>query len=480
MGLSKQTAADNENSSPNISTSSRYFYDTANVKVFEPGWSGKLPTAVRILPEINQKTGQILPCRTDASLSSRALTNWRMVLPVCKWVGTGGKDTSVSCVLYDPAKARSGVYDIRKNPYLVLYNRIKDLAYNPQEIRAVGRTIETGNWLSYFKGSLEKQAFSAPKNHTFMQVAFYVNRGRVSVDQHGVPAGLGDNDQTHMLMITEKAGDQLRSMVLEPTEEHRPDGKPSQFDKMFAYGDITNLETGKFVCFANPDKEEGQDFSSITGNDQDDLLISQAVREGFGKTYVVGMFEELTLRLEDRSKLRIDTDISEFEDVINSRVRNWFDEDLVKIPEDLELVEWLADAFRTTPEILEAGWAADYPEYYNTDVVQAAIKNRTQGYVPGAGDSGDDEQEDGERSSRSLRRSRRRLKSSDNEVEDEVVDLRKRRTAKKSSIYDGVTSGMDEELAKPATRQPKRKIIRKTTAKAGAKKTVRVRRKKPQ
>lgn len=456
MGLRKQKASDNAGSTAFDSGMSRFLMPKSKVKLYEPQYDGKLPTALKILPEFDSDTGEPLPYRTSADPSTDALGSWRMPLPIIKWAGTTDKKKKLSCILFDPQEDREAGGELKENnPYNVLRDNVKQAAYNNQSIKYNGRRYETETWLKYFTGTQEQRAFSMPQVAAFVPCVFYTTRGE-PVIKNKIPLGLKPDDVPHMILLTAKLSEAVDALCCETTDAHRTDGTPEEYDDMFTYGDVTRIDGGKILIICNAKPHE---FSMLTGNEDDNDVLVEPAKQTVSP-YVPGFFDRIMVK-EDKKKLGFTPDISAHMDVIKRNAIDWFDADLFQIPDLEKLLMWLVAAFEPTPQILEFGWR-NYPDYWGHDVVQRAIKKRTQGFVPGAADT-DDEDSDSD---------------DDDEVEDVNGSTAKERNKKAveagkatrtkanpgSSVYDTVASDIAEtepaEEEKPVAK-PKRLIRRK-------------------
>lgn len=387
MGLRRQRASDNAGQSAFDMAMTRYLHPRSRVRVFEPDWQKKLPTAVKILPEFDFETNQYRPYRDSAEADIASLGTFRMPLPIVKWVGTGGAEKSLSCILYDPQEDRESNGELSKaNPYNVLRSAVRGAAYKSQDIKAFGKRIDTAVWLKYFNGARDDKAFPSAQMAAFMQAVFYTNRGKAAIDGP-VPRGCGLQDDPMLLLVSGRAAEVIDKMLCETTDSHRDDGTPEEYDTMFKFGDVTKLDGGKILVLANPKEHE---FSLLTGDEEDDkLLAAHKDSDGFN-SYVPMFFDRVAVKDEKTNqKFRFGPSLAKFEKVLRERAVDWFADDLFMIPSVDQLCEWIAAAFSTTPELLEYGWSSN-PEYYNLDTVQAIIRKRTQGYVPGAADTDDD------------------------------------------------------------------------------------------
>jgi hypothetical protein len=292
--------------------------------------------------------------------------------------------------LFDPEEDRESDNEISKtNPYNVLRAAVRSAAFKGRTIKSFGKRIDTAIWLRYFQGSQEDRAFQTAQMAAFMQAVFFANRGKASIDNN-VPRGCGQQDDPMLLLVSGKTAEQIDALLCQTTAKHRGDADASEYDDMFDYGDVTRLDGGKILVLANPAQH---DFSTVTGNEEDDDMLVEANKSDF-KSYLPAFFDHVIIKDEvTRKKVKFGASIAKYEKTLKSRMVDWFADDLFVIPSKEQLCEWIARAFATTPEILEYGWSS-YPEYYNLDSVQAEIKKRTQGYVPGAADDGDNDSDD--------------------------------------------------------------------------------------
>lgn len=447
--LQRQSAAQNSEMSAVDLTSAKYLTPGVDARIYEPQWEKGLPTAVKLLPAFDRTQNKFLPYRTSASEDPATLENFFMSLPIIKWAGAGDKKQALSCVLYDPQSVRSGEYDREANPYIALREAIRSASKGEeQELKLAGKRCNTAAWLKYINGGNRKdRIFPNPQMGAFTQVVMYTSRGKAALNEDGIPYGAGPDDKPHLMLLTERAWKSTQELLCETTNAFHAGATAKEYDKVYTYGDVTKLRAGKILILCNPSEDADHAFSQLTGEESDDERFFPDTVGDFA-SYVPGFVDQITVRgKEKRKRITFEASLEQWEDDIKSRILDWFEDNVFYVPENAELAVWVAKAYAAKPELLEYGWSS-FPEYYNMDEVQAAIKNRTQGFVPGASDSDeDDEDEDEERFS-----SRRR----DRKLRDKVKD---KETSEKQGVYDRLSSDMDEALE--STRKSRLKNKRK-------------------
>ena len=470
MGLRKQRASDNSQMSATNTAGSKYLVPNSRVRVSEPEWNKGFPTTVKILPAYDPETKKFLPYRSSVDESPTQLTDWRMVLPIIKWVGTS-KNNKLSCILYDPAAARAQEYDPDNNPYIIMRQAVESASKEDKETKVMGRMINTSTWLRYFKGDLATQAFSRPQMAAFMQVIFYTSRGKLAFNDDGIPRGLAPDDSPQLLLLTETANGSLESKLCETTTAHRTDGKLSDIDKMFKYGDVTRLDKGKFMIICNPKQEDDHLYSRVTGVEaHDDLLPDRTGKKDGFATYEMEFFDKIKLRAKGRKAEDILPDLSDHEKHIKANMVDWFSDSTFRVMSDEELAVEVTKSFASRLELVDYGWR-EAPQYRKLAEVQAIFTNRTQGFVPGAADDSDEDSDEDDGDTLGTR-------ASDDDDDDDSGSSKRKRRLKGSTVYDKLKTDYDEDSEDSDQKEeeeekPVRRVVRKGVAKKTTKKVVR-------
>jgi hypothetical protein len=395
MGLSKQKAASNAGMRAGLSSGSKYLVESSRFRVVEAQWDKGIPTCVRIFPEYDHDNKRFLPYRFGFSNDKSTLGNWRMPLPIIKYVGTVGKKGKLSCILYDPESVRKGKYNKETNPYIVLNDECKEAAnLDENVIKVAGKKLDTATWLKYFKGKLSQKAFAEPQTASFMQVALFTSRGKVVLNEDNVPRGLAKDDSPQLLLMTEKAADGLEDLLNETTDSFDPTKTINQkterlLSKYYQYGDITSMTNGKFLILCNTDAEHT--VSALTGDEEDDKIWLEGTGDNIA--YSLALVDSIKVKPKKKRSVVFEQDISQFEDQMRKTAVDWFSDDLFRIMSDEELAVELVKCYANRIELVEYGWREKLPHLLKLDEVKSIMANRTQGFVPGGSDEDDDDED---------------------------------------------------------------------------------------
>lgn len=415
--------------------------DAPPLRVIRPKWKGDLPTTFRAYPALNPED----LCTFLASRGSSAdndLTDWLRGVPGIKYVGI---DRQISCLLYDPRWKRTKGYEVGNNPYRILYYAIKD-AVDAGEAMLGSRDVLTGKWGPMFK----KKMCNPSNRYTFMQGCVYQHDDRVYVAGGKPPLGLGPDDSP--IVIEQQSGSGLRSLM--KLLNARPEEKPDTDDILasFVHGDPTSLEAGRFFSFFNPKKHKpkialmtGDVRVSESANEDEDVDYEEpddakGGKEGDFLGWEASMSEKMYYINRAGERKRAKADLTPYHDLILQRYLWW--DDVLYFPSTEELCVWIAQAFRSAPNVLKFGWM-DNPEFMTAEV-KAVLAARTQG--PGAevpGDDDDDEEEDETAPRRSKKKSR--AIPDDDEEEDEDKSRKSKNRPKNKGDKDADDDGFEDD-----------------------------------
>jgi hypothetical protein len=349
------------------------------VELLRPKWTGATPTTVRLLPMFNPENpnGDFDPTRMTCD--EFEFSDWSRGLPAAKYVGIDQKFTFIS---YDPRRVQGEGYDARKeNPYNVLYNAIMD-AVKEGEAIIRGRDVITAKWAALTVDG-PKKAFNSPTKLYFMQGLIYEHDGETYIAGGKPPKGVRDNDLPIIIEMSKTGGEDLAKKLMLLSEDYDGDTDPKYQKQMYKYGDIVDLVDGAFVTFFNPEKHDVTevlttsdnvgDAGEVSEEEESDEPVKEEESRSFKgwKTAVQPEFHYVASRKNYKKR----ADISKYEDVIRERLLWW--DDVLYIPPQEELCFWLAQAFRSMPDLLRFGWG-DNPEFF-TDEVNGVLSNRTQG-----------------------------------------------------------------------------------------------------
>lgn len=377
------------------------------VEILRPKWNGATPTTIRPFPMFCPEDPNGPFEATRLSCDEFDFSDWTRGLPAAKYVGVDQKFTFIT---HDPRRAISEGYNPRKqNPYHVLYNAIM-AAVKQGEAIVGGRDVITAKWAPLTVDG-PKKAFQAPTKLFFYQGLVYEHDGETYVKGGGMPRGLDPETPPIIIEVSKTAGEQLAKKLNKLNPAYVGDTDPDCQSDMYLYGDIVNLKNGSFITFFNPEKHECEELGAgDVGGEAEGEFVDEAPRGASDgdrdgddrafKGWETAINREFHYAAKARKTGRKTADISEYEDAIRSRLVWW--DDVLYIPNEEEIAFWLAQAFRSMPDLLRFGWA-DNAEFF-TDEVRGVLANRTIGR--GAEVPTDDVAEAPETTARSSRTSR--------------------------------------------------------------------------
>lgn len=450
------------------------------VEIVRPAWNGKSGTTFRIAPCFDLSIeddnvfahGRILTQDFGFGIS-----DWARGYPAVKYVGL---DQKLRFLLYDPRDERSGAYDPSKNPYIVLFQAIRD-AVREGEAKIGNKSVITGAWAPLISGSFQKKAFETPAMIYFVQGFIYKHNGEVTVSG-SIPRGLREKDFTQVLQLSKTAFDSLFDAI----NARREGGFDTDDPDQFVYPDPTSLTDPCYVTIFNPTSQAPPGEALPDGGEEEDVAEDDDFEEdsrrsggrsgggGFeAASWACSLSSEFPyVREKDgrRAKAKAKPDLTALEERVRERIIWW--DNLLHVPCDEEIARYCAQAFRSMPNLLRYGWQ-EYPEFF-TDEVNGILQARTSG--PGAEvPSLEDEEDEAPRSRRPKTRSAASLPESDDDdlddlmgAEDQVEEAR--RAADRRSLLRG-GSPKKKKKARPAASEespaPRKKKKRRPESTTG-------------
>ena len=341
-----------------------------------PGWYGAQPCVVRVLPNFNYENpeGPFDPTRLDV-YEEGAWSDWWRSVPAAYQVGLSQQFTFL---LYDPRSLVSGEYDTSGNPF-VIFSRAIYKAKKLGEAKIGGRDVMTAKWGVY----VDKRMVRTPQNLGFGQVLFYQNYNDVYI-RDGLPMGARDRDLPQIIQVTQTANHALQKLIDERVDGYT--GDPEDQDNAFVYGDVVNMERGKFVTFYEP-AAHAEKITSISRSvkmteEADETEAEDDFNQSGGRGnsneqqfrgWGVSIFDTLYYEKSGRRKSKKADLVATGLDVAALRNIQWWD-DLLHFPEHEEICMYMAHAYREEPNLLRFGWL-DFPEFF-TDEVEGVLGNR--------------------------------------------------------------------------------------------------------
>lgn len=401
------------------------------VEILRPRWNSTTPTTARLFPMFcaEDPNGPFDPTRLTCNAYD--FSDWCRGLPAAKYVGIDQKYTFIT---HDPRRVADEGYDARKeNPYNVLYNAIMDAVKEGEAIIG-GRDVMTGKW-GALTADGPKKAFNSPTKLYFMQGLIFEHDGENYIKGGKAPKGTRKEDLPIIIEVSKTAGEDLAKKLNQIRPDYNGDTDPDLQGDMYEYGDLVDLKSGLFVTFYNPDKHdvtEGDDQDGEEGGTEAPAADDDADDSRQFKGWKTAVSREFHY-INKRRNFKIDADISQYEDIIREKLLWW--DDVLYVPSHEELCFWLAQAFRSIPNLLHFGWS-DHPEFF-TDEVKGVLSNRTQG--PGAEVPTDDDDEDEPVAtpSRKAKRTSAALQEVDDDEDDDIDDG--------SDVEDSVVDDTDDD-----------------------------------
>lgn len=343
---------------------------------------------------------------------TEGLMHWYLILDVAQGVGIG--DDRKSFILCDSMDETSG--GVNETSYGVLYRRIskavKNSAGNDNTVRCGNKKISPKLWSDLLPNentSYEAQAFMKPtKAKTgFIPILLMIDNGKLILNKDtGRMLGATPGDMAQILMLSGSAIDVVRSKATAESAAFTPDNY--DWDSAYEFGDFTKLDgSGKYMVMYNPEHHRNagtimrlaQPGSVSADADEDydptaDAAGGGGKRQGFA-SYEVNFVPKVQLPKLSGGGDAIYSEKKMFADPsIQKAILDNYDEiwRYFYLPPMEEQCLWLAQAYRTRPELLLYGWA-DNSEYF-TDEVNAVLRARVQALVPSASQVEDDVEED--------------------------------------------------------------------------------------
>jgi hypothetical protein len=225
-----------------------------------------------------------------------------------------------------------------------------------------------------------KKAFNAPTKLYYIQGLIYESDEDLFIKQNGMPKGVGKDDLPQIIQLSKSAGDALVKKLNKLAPDYTGSTDVDNQHQLYMYGDIVNLEAGMFLTVFNPDVHK-----NVSDYDEELESESSSNDDGF-QSWGVALNPEFTY-MSRKELISVPGDLTEHADIIKRRIVPW--DDLLYFPADEEIALWMAQAFRSMPDLLQFGWA-DNPEFF-TDEVHGVLASRTQ---VSTADMDSDEEED--------------------------------------------------------------------------------------
>jgi len=373
-----------------------YSTEAGNIRVARAGWTANNPLVFRALPSINPET---LDSTEPARLSTTAgdYSQWLRTMPGLKRIGLD--DTPLSCLLYDPRWIASDNYLPSDNPWSVLYYAIKQATESGEAL--IGRrNVATSKWAPVFKDKMN----SKPDNKvTFIRAAVFqgAKMNEPYVAGRKPPSGFGARDSANIVEIQSTGGYMALNEAL--NEINDPNADSDDIAGRYKYADFTDLATGPFIYFYNPEKQANA-VATATGElvvqaaagveleePEEELPGDAGGQQQQSRGYAIKVSDKFLYRKAGTTKTyRANANLTEYTDLFFERYVWW--DDILHVPPTEQLCLWIAQAFRGMPNLLRFGWQRN--DEFFTDEVNGVLAARTQGQ--GVEVPGDDEEDRGE------------------------------------------------------------------------------------
>lgn len=347
------------------------------------------------------------------------LLHWCVILDVAHGVGFG--DDRKTFILCDPTDETAN--DVNDTPYGLLFRRIsravKSAAGTQNRVLCGTKKISPLMWSDLLPNentSYEAQAFIKPSRTRtgFVPMLLATDQGKLVLNPDtGRMLGATPGDIAQVVQLSGSAMETLRKQACEESAAFSPDNY--DWESAYAHGDFTQLDgNGKFVTIYNPTHHSSAGFitmQNVVGKvsvDNDDDYDPSADGSRGSKRGGKGSFASYEIRfgakvqlprLDGQGDARYSEKVLFKNPAVAKDVLENYDEiyKYFYLPSLEEQALWVAQAYRTRPELLLYGWA-DNREYF-TDEVNAVLSARVQGLVPSASqveDPDDDDEPDAE------------------------------------------------------------------------------------
>lgn len=307
--------------------------------VKRPSYKHYLSMVFRPLPTL--KEGTLNPLASRYSTASRDFTRWFIELPVVSYFGED--ESSVSCVLYDPAAQALGEYDPNTdNPYVVLRERL--------------RRMSAANRDSFPNYDRVMRMFRPVQMCGFLQ-ALVLSIGDKRYVAEGSPYGLQADDEMPVVILTPSSKYKLLQL-LDETNDGVSDGESGNYEKLMRYGEVVHPKYGRFVWLTRESLKSGGesndvDSSSWTGSG--DRSGRRGRRSGQdsrqGEAYEVTISD----RISPSAKPSLASISKEDWRVVAPKIKDW--SDIIFLPSTEELCAMLVRAAPRYGYVFKYGWS---------------------------------------------------------------------------------------------------------------------------
>jgi len=292
-------------------------------------------------------------------------------MPAAKYVGVDNKFTFL---LWDPVSERMGEYDPRSNPYVILNRAIRDAVDEGEAILGRHR-LNISKWAPLVSDRSKKKAFSSVTKLYYSQGLIYQHRDEIFVKDGQPPKGARENDLPQIIQVSKTGGEDLANLLNETHEGFT--GDTDNHAEYYVYGETVDLVDGSFITFYNPEKHN-LDTEVIDATDDDNIEEENEVEVAGNSREFKGWKAQVDREffyVNKRRRRKCKADITKYAKSIGKNLQWW--DDVLHIPTHDEICMYLANGFRSIPNLIRYGWA-DHPEFF-TDEVKGLLANRTQG-----------------------------------------------------------------------------------------------------
>lgn len=365
----------------------QYFHPAADVKHYQPGWTSKIPIVFQIAPMC--VNGEFFPSyrRSDGELK---VTDFYMQMPEA----TFGSAEKMTMVLFNPFLERRGEYSARKNPFIMLRDKV----------RRVAHTTKEGEYLKglFLGGKGQSAPLGAHGNRYFFNALVWQSTQGAEIDAKGRPMGAQDNDRWLPIVSGKNSfGKAIISLLQERIESG---GEDILTGTQSLYFVGYNPESCEIRRWMSPDDvkaeleamqqkqlaslqgtgEAGGDggLVDVTTSTDDDDSNFQRYRVGVYKTCVI----QTKVKEESEKPKRFltpDRALRDYFSLIGKRIRPV--SSVLVVPSHDDQVDMIARAFADKPDVLRIGFGET--EYIRHPSVQKVLANA--GVVKGAIGLGD-------------------------------------------------------------------------------------------
>lgn len=343
---------------------------TVNPKVWEKG--GRF--VFRPLPMVDPETGDEEAYRSNSEPNQ--FGDFFRAYPVVCFMGI---DQQFDFIPYRKSRSYNPA---KQNPYVILRNAIIEAVENG--------SAPSAKWAPLVSDKNRKAPFPKVKMRYYFQGPVFENvKPITSKDGKFQPLGITEKSSQPLIYLSGSAGDAIIEKLNKKKVGYR--GDDMDFENAMEFGDPVFTGGGRFISIWNPDM---YDPNAVAGDDDAEgeeveaELNTDDTTEGGkgGGDYGKGYECEILDAYRPRPKQLYRPNVEKYPHLLK-KVVQW--DDVIHIPTHEQLCLWIAQAFRSMPELLRFGWQ-DHPEFFTSEV--KAIIGSTKTTAVSAGKKADEEE----------------------------------------------------------------------------------------